>query len=114
MSTETPTEEPLVAVSGLAKSYGQRRVLDGVSLTVRRSETVALLGPSGGGKSTLLRSMNALSPWDAGEIRVGPHTLRAIGRPSHQRRRRPPGAAAAGHGLSGLSIVPASLGRWKT
>lgn len=78
MSTTNPTSEPpLVTVTALAKSYGERRVLDGVSLTVRRSETVALLGPSGGGKSTLLRSMNALSPWDAGEIRVGPHTMRA-------------------------------------
>jgi polar amino acid transport system ATP-binding protein len=70
-------EAPLVTITGLSKSYGERRVLDGVSLTVRRSETVALLGPSGGGKSTLLRSMNALSPWEAGEICVGPYTLRA-------------------------------------
>jgi ABC-type polar amino acid transport system ATPase subunit len=78
MSTATPdADAPLVTVTRLTKSYGERRVLDGVSLTVRRSETVALLGPSGGGKSTLLRSMNALSPWEAGEICVGPHTLRA-------------------------------------
>jgi polar amino acid transport system ATP-binding protein len=78
MSTATPSADgPLVTVTRLSKSYGERRVLDGVSLTVRRSETVALLGPSGGGKSTLLRSMNALSSWEAGEICVGPHTLRA-------------------------------------
>jgi polar amino acid transport system ATP-binding protein len=78
MSTATSTvEAPLVTVTGLSKSYGERRVLDGVSLTVCRSETVALLGPSGGGKSTLLRSMNALSPWEAGEICVGPYTMRA-------------------------------------
>lgn len=78
MSTAAASaDDPLVTVTALSKSYGERRVLDGVSLTVRRSETVALLGPSGGGKSTLLRSMNALSPWEAGEIRVGPHTLLA-------------------------------------
>jgi len=71
------TDTPLVTVTSLAKSYGPRRVLDGVSLTIRRSETVALLGPSGGGKSTLLRSMNALSPWDSGEIQVGPHRMSA-------------------------------------
>ena len=73
----TTVEAPQITVTDLSKSYGERRVLDGVSLTVRRSETVALLGPSGGGKSTLLRSMNALSPWEAGEICVGPYTMRA-------------------------------------
>jgi ABC-type polar amino acid transport system ATPase subunit len=36
---------------------------------------VALIGPSGGGKSTLLRCLNGLNTFDAGEIRVGPHTL---------------------------------------
>jgi ABC-type polar amino acid transport system ATPase subunit len=69
------TGEPLISVVGLSKSYGPRRVLDDVSLTVGRSETVAVIGPSGGGKSTLLRSINALHTWDAGQIRVGPYTL---------------------------------------
>ena len=39
-------------------------------------ETVALLGPSGGGKSTLLRCLNGLNTFDSGEIRIGPHTLK--------------------------------------
>ena len=54
--------KPLISVVGLSKRYGQRRVLEDVHLTVGRSETVALIGPSGGGKSTLLRSINALEP----------------------------------------------------
>ena len=59
-------------------------VLDGVSLLVRAGETLALLGPSGGGKSTLLRCINALHPWDGGQVRVGPHVLdhRGNGRPA--------------------------------
>jgi polar amino acid transport system ATP-binding protein len=66
-----------VTFSGLTKRYGQRLVLDGISLTVNAGETLALIGPSGGGKSTLLRCLNGLNTFDAGEIRVGPHTLRA-------------------------------------
>jgi polar amino acid transport system ATP-binding protein len=46
-------------------------------LTVRAGETVALIGPSGGGKSTLLRCINALTGFDEGEIRIGPHVLQA-------------------------------------
>ncbi len=72
---------PLISVSSLTKRYDGRLVLDAVSLTVRLGETVALIGPSGGGKSTLLRCINGLNRWDAGEIRVGPHTLSA-GAPS--------------------------------
>lgn len=64
-----------IAVRNVAKRFGQRTVLDGVSLDVAPGETVALLGPSGGGKSTLLRCLNGLSPFDAGEIRVGNHSL---------------------------------------
>jgi polar amino acid transport system ATP-binding protein len=67
----------VIAVDGVAKRYGERAVLGGVSLTVAAGETVALIGPSGGGKSTLLRCLNGLCSFDAGEIRVGPHRLPA-------------------------------------
>lgn len=65
------TDEPLIEVSDLTKRYGDRVILDRVSLSVRQGETVALIGPSGGGKSTLLRSINALHGWDEGTVRVG-------------------------------------------
>jgi polar amino acid transport system ATP-binding protein len=64
-----------VTLTDVSKRFGDRLVLDRVSLTVKAGETVALIGPSGGGKSTLLRCVNALTPFDSGEIRVGPHTL---------------------------------------
>ena len=68
--------EPLqVAIRKVAKRFGTRQVLDGVELTIQPGETVALIGPSGGGKSTLLRCINGLTHFDAGEIRVGPHLL---------------------------------------
>ncbi len=71
--------EVLVELSDVRKSFAGRVVLDGVSLKVHAGETVALIGPSGGGKSTLIRCINGLTPFDAGEVRVGPHTLQANG-----------------------------------
>jgi polar amino acid transport system ATP-binding protein len=68
-----------VAVSEVTKRFGDRLVLDRVSLEVQPGQTVALIGPSGGGKSTLLRCLNGLNTFDAGEVRVGPHVLGAGG-----------------------------------
>jgi ABC-type polar amino acid transport system ATPase subunit len=65
-----------ISLTGVSKRFGDRLVLDGVSLTISPGETVALLGPSGGGKSTLLRCLNGLNEFDGGEICIGPHTLR--------------------------------------
>jgi polar amino acid transport system ATP-binding protein len=64
-----------IAVTGLGKRFAERPVLDGVSLEFRPGETVVLIGPSGGGKSTLLRCINGLATFDAGEVAVGPHRL---------------------------------------
>ncbi|MBI2824349.1 MAG: amino acid ABC transporter ATP-binding protein [Planctomycetia bacterium] len=71
----------MISVTGLVKRYGDRRVLDSVSLSIGQRETVALIGPSGSGKSTLLRCINGLTAWEGGEIRVGPHRLQAAGTP---------------------------------
>jgi polar amino acid transport system ATP-binding protein len=65
-----------IVLANVSKRYGSRVILDGINLTVSAGETVALIGPSGGGKSTLLRCINALTAFDGGEIRVGPHVLR--------------------------------------
>ena len=75
--TESKLSQPLhISVSGLRKRFGSRLVLDGISFDAKPGETLALIGPSGGGKSTLLRSLNGLTPFDEGSIHVGPHVLR--------------------------------------
>jgi ABC-type polar amino acid transport system ATPase subunit len=62
--------EPLIRLTGIHKSYGTHEVLRGISLEVMRSEVVVIIGPSGGGKSTLLRTNNLLGPPDRGEVWV--------------------------------------------
>jgi ABC-type polar amino acid transport system ATPase subunit len=60
----------MIDVLQLVKNHGPLRVLDGVSLSVRRGEVAAVIGPSGGGKSTLLRCINGLETFEQGEIQV--------------------------------------------
>jgi ABC-type polar amino acid transport system ATPase subunit len=66
----------MIEVRGLVKNHGLLRVLDGVSLTVRRGEVAAVIGPSGGGKSTLLRCINGLETFQEGEVNVDEVRLR--------------------------------------
>ena len=60
----------LVEITDVSKSYGAVRVLRDVSLTVQPGEVIALIGPSGTGKSTLLRTINHLETVDAGSVTV--------------------------------------------
>ena len=64
---------PAIIVRDLVKSFGDRRALDGISLEVRRGELFCLLGPNGGGKSTLFRILATLSLPDAGSAEVAGH-----------------------------------------
>lgn len=66
-----------ISVSDLSKRFDGKTILDGVSLTVEPGQTVCLIGPSGGGKSTLLRCVNGLNTFDSGTITVGRHRLQA-------------------------------------
>jgi len=64
-----------VVMQGVTKMYGPRTILTDISAHITAGETVALIGPSGGGKSTLLRCINGLATFDQGAIRVGSHRL---------------------------------------
>ena len=62
------TTPPLMEVRHLRKTYGERVVIDDVSLTVHPGDVVCLIGSSGSGKSTLLRCLDLLEPVDDGVI----------------------------------------------
>ena len=60
--------EPLVSVRDLTKSFGDRRILNGVSFDVPAGSVQVLLGPSGSGKSTVIRCLNGLETFQSGTI----------------------------------------------
>ena len=62
------SDPAVLQVTGVTKSFGSNLILDGITLTIRRGQTVCLLGPSGSGKSTLLRCVNWLERPDAGAV----------------------------------------------
>ncbi len=59
-----------IEVAGLVKRYGERAVVDGVSLAVAPGEIVALLGPNGAGKTTTIECIEGYRAPDAGSVRV--------------------------------------------
>ena len=64
------TDQPLIRMRDVSKSFGTLTVLNGVSLDVAKGEVICVIGPSGSGKSTLLRCINALVPIERGSILV--------------------------------------------
>lgn len=79
MSLETHSksaDQPSAIIArDLVKSFGERRALDGISLEVRRGELFCLLGPNGGGKSTLFRVLATLLLPDSGSAEVAGHNV---------------------------------------
>jgi ABC-type polar amino acid transport system ATPase subunit len=72
----------VLAIDALRLRRGTREVLRGVTMRVEQGELVALMGLSGGGKTTVLRAITALEPFDAGTIDVGGVLLEAGRTPS--------------------------------
>ena len=60
----------MLKISNLRKSFGSTEVLKGIDLEINKGEIVVIVGPSGGGKTTLLRCINALEKADKGNITV--------------------------------------------
>ncbi len=68
--TSETVEEVVIRIESLRKSYGEVVAVDGVNLTVNRSEVFGILGPNGAGKTTTLEMIEGLRKPDAGEIEV--------------------------------------------
>jgi lipopolysaccharide export system ATP-binding protein len=74
-----------LAVHGIEKSFGGRKVVKGVNLYVRRGEAVGLLGPNGAGKTTVFYMITGLIKADRGRIELDSHDV--TGLPMYQRAR---------------------------
>lgn len=60
----------MIEVDGVCKRFGAAEILRGVSLSVSRGEVAAIIGPSGGGKSTFLRCLNGLERFQSGRVQI--------------------------------------------
>ena len=88
----------MIEIDGVTKSYGDRRVVDSLSLTVPDGEFCVLLGSSGCGKSTTLRMINRLISVDVGSIRVAGEDVANV--PAEVLRRR------IGYAIQSIGLFP--------
>ena len=77
------TNEKIIEIKNISKSFGDKRILNDVSLYVKRGEFLTLLGPSGCGKTTLLRILAGFGNADSGEILINGKDITGI--PPHER-----------------------------
>jgi putative ABC transport system ATP-binding protein len=86
-TTATPTPpaatRPMYQLAGVTKTYQQKNkrvtALTGVDLTIPRGQLVAIQGPTGGGKSTLLQMLGALDRPTSGSVHLGDHDVAKLG-----------------------------------
>jgi ABC-2 type transport system ATP-binding protein len=62
--------ESAVSIQGLVKKYGERAVVDGVSLEIEKGAIFGLLGPNGAGKSSIINIISGISRQTSGEVFV--------------------------------------------
>ena len=94
-----------ISVSGLVKTFGQTRALDGLDLTVRTGEVHGFLGPNGAGKSTAIRVLLGLLRADAGETRLLGGDPWADATSLHRRLAYVPGDVSLWPNLSGGEVI---------
>ena len=94
-----------ISVTGLVKTFGQTRALDGLDLTVRTGEVHGFLGPNGSGKSTTIRVLLGLLRADAGEIHLLGGNPWTDATSLHRRLAYVPGDVSLWPNLSGGEVI---------
>jgi polar amino acid transport system substrate-binding protein len=82
------SDAPVIRISHLKKSYGSLAVLKDINADVHRGEVISIIGPSGTGKSTLLRALNLLDPPTGGEVFIDGENILSKGYPVHLMRQK--------------------------
>src|SRR5262249_40403682 len=91
---ERPSGRDVLVATGISKAYGDNQVLRDISLSVRRAEKLAVIGPNGLGKSTLLRILVGRLGADGGEVRWGHEARPGYFAQDHREILDDPGATA--------------------
>ena len=86
MKSATPDSEIILSVKDVTVRFGTNTVLENLSLDVKRGEILGFVGPSGSGKSVLLRAVLGLTPKAAGTIKLFGIDVDKIGRASCRER----------------------------
>jgi polar amino acid transport system ATP-binding protein len=82
------TSEYILRIVDLHKNFGDREVLHGISFNVKKGETIVFIGPSGTGKSTLLRCINQLTEPDRGHVYIDDDEVTGCGHRISEYRQR--------------------------
>ncbi len=80
------SQQPLLKIDDLRKSFGEANILKGIDLAVSKGEAVSIIGPSGSGKTTLLRCVNFLETYEQGSIKIDGHEVGYRDGANRQRR----------------------------
>jgi phospholipid/cholesterol/gamma-HCH transport system ATP-binding protein len=105
-----PESDAMISLRDLRVRYGEREILHGVSMEVKRAETLVILGGSGSGKSTLLRSLVGLEKPSSGEIWIKGKNIAAISDDEMDEIRRKMGMSFQSGALFGSMTVGENVG----